>query len=285
MERVFYQKPDVHMHSVFSDGTDTPKALLECVRNTGLDLFSLTDHDTAEGCSIVQKLLRPDDPRFLYGIEFSCKDRSGKYHILGYCYDAENKAIKETTAFVHNVRLQKTANRFSFLKQHFGFTFSDSEQAALMALPNPGKPHFAALLLDKGYVATKAEGFDAFSGYHGTEPDLSPEEAIHAIRQAGGLPILAHGILADGSKVLSVEEIDSRVARFKKDGLMGLECYYSSFTPQQKEIMLQLAEKYDLFVTAGSDYHGRNKPVKLGETNDPDLDKLQRFYDVIAHPF
>ena len=281
MEYRTYQKPDMHMHSVYSDGTDTPRILIDNVRKAGIDLFALTDHDTAEGCSAVQELLQPGDPRFIGGIEFSCKDQYGKYHILGYCYDPEKSAIKETVKFSHDIRIRKLINRFAYLKQEFGFTFSDSEREALMALPNPGKPHFAALMLEKGYVKTKSDGFAAFENYHGTEPSLSPEDAIDAIYRADGLPVLAHGILADGSRSLTEQEIESRVARFKQAGLMGLECYYSTFTPEQKAIMLSLAKKYNMFVTAGSDYHGTNKPVKLGQTNDPDLSDLQRFYAVI----
>ena len=271
------------MHSVFSDGTDTPRMLLDNVRKAGIDLFALTDHDTAAGCIEVQKLLQPGDPRFLCGIEFSCRDSFGKYHVLGYCYDSEKNAIKETVDFAHSIRMQKVCNRFDYLKEQFGFTFSESERQELMALPNPGKPHFAALMLEKGYVKTKSDGFAAFENYHGTEPSLSPEDAIDAIYRADGLPVLAHGILADGSENLSAEEIESRVSRLKNDGLMGLECYYSTFTPEQKQTMLMLAEKYDLFVTAGSDYHGTNKPVKLGQTNDPDPAVLRRFFSVIEY--
>ena len=126
------------------------------------------------------------------------------------------------------------------------------------------------------------EGFEAFSGCKDTEPTLSPEEAIDAIIQANGIPVLAHGILADGSKKLSEEEIAGRVVRLKAAGLRGLECYYSAFTPRQREIMLALAERYRLLVTAGSDYHGTNKTVSLGQTGGADPVRLQGFYEAVA---
>ena len=88
MERISFQKPDLHMHSVYSDGTDTPESLLQNVRAAGLDLFALTDHDTAEGGAAVRALLRPGDPAFIGGVEFSCRDGRGKYHVLGYGFDA-----------------------------------------------------------------------------------------------------------------------------------------------------------------------------------------------------
>lgn len=283
MKRKTYEKPDLHMHSVYSDGTDTPALLLQNVRAAGLDIFALTDHDTAEGCAAVQGLLREGDPVFLGGIEFSCRDGAGKYHVLGYCYDVKKPAIREAVTFSHNSRLLKMKNRFGYLREKYGFTFTDEERAQLMALKNPGKPHFAAMMLQKGYVQTKDEGFAAFEEYRDTEPMLTPEDAIDAILRSDGIPVLAHGILADGSKNLPTEEIDARVARLKAAGLMGLECYYSAFTPAQKEIMLTLAERYNLLITAGSDYHGSNKTVHLGQTNDPDPAKLQRFYDAVTY--
>lgn len=282
MKRITYQKPDLHMHSVYSDGTDTPELLLRNVRAAGLDIFALTDHDTAEGCDAVRALLQPDDPVFIGGVEFSCKDARGKYHMLGYCYDVKKPAIRETVAFAHNNRILKTQDRFRYLQERFGFTFTGEERAELLAQKNPGRPHFAALMLKKGYVRTKNEGFDAFRDYRDTVPSLSPEDAIDAILRSDGIPVLAHGILADGSGDLSREEISARVERFKAAGLMGLECYYSTFTPGQKEIMLELADRFNLLITAGSDYHGANKTVGLGQTNDPDLERLQRFYDAVS---
>ncbi len=282
MERISFQKPDLHMHSVYSDGTDTPESLLQNVRAAGLDLFALTDHDTAEGCAAVRALLRPGDPAFIGGVEFSCRDGRGKYHVLGYGFDADRPAIRETVAYAHHSRILKMQNRFGYLRQQYGFTFTPEEQAELMGLKNPGKPHFAAMMLKKGYVKTKNEGFEVLANYRDTEPTLPPEDAISAILRSGGIPVLAHGILADGSGALTEEEITARVERFRAAGLLGLECYYSAFTPRQREIMLNLAEKFSLLVTAGSDYHGTNKAVHLGQTGGPDPRRLQGFYDAIA---
>ena len=133
MKRITYQKPDLHMHSVYSDGTDTPELLLRNVRAAGLDIFALTDHDTAEGCDAVRALLQPDDPVFIGGVEFSCKDARGKYHMLGYCYDVKKPAIRETVAFAHNNRILKTQDRFRYLQERFGFTFTGEERAELLA--------------------------------------------------------------------------------------------------------------------------------------------------------
>ena len=84
---------DLHMHTTVSDGTDSPEGILDKVRSAGLALFSVTDHDAVKGYRIIQALLTPDDPAFLTGVEFSCKDEEGKYHILGYGFDPEAEPI------------------------------------------------------------------------------------------------------------------------------------------------------------------------------------------------
>lgn len=277
-----FNNPDLHMHSVFSDGTDTPASLLKKVREAGIDLFSLTDHDSCDGCAQIQKILQPDDPAFIYGVEFSCRDSKGKYHILGYGYDPEKSSIIEAVQITHSARMDKAKNRLNFLKDNYGFVFSKEEQNEFFALENPGKPHLAKMMLARGYVADKTEAFRILGGYHGKERYLSPEEAIDAILFADGIPVLAHGILADGSKVLTEEEIEERISRLKGNGLMGLECYYSRFTQSQQDMMLGFAKTYNLFVTAGSDYHGANKAVKPGDTNQPSPEVMLRFYKALS---
>ncbi|MGN0405014.1 MAG: PHP domain-containing protein [Bariatricus sp.] len=277
-----FKNPDLHMHSIYSDGTDTPSSLLQKVKAAGIDLFSLTDHDSCDGCVEMQKVLQPDDPAFIYGVEFSCRDGKGKYHILGYGYDPEKSSIIEAVQITHSARLDKAKNRLKYLEDQYGFVFSEEEQNEFFALENPGKPHLAKMMLARGYVTEKSEAFRILGGYHGKERYLSPEEAIDAILFADGIPVLAHGILADGSKVLTEEETEERISRLKVNGLMGVECYYSGFTDLQKNIMLKFAETYNLFVTAGSDYHGANKTVKIGNTNQPSPEVMQRFYKALS---
>jgi predicted metal-dependent phosphoesterase TrpH len=95
-------KIDLHMHSSVSDGTDTPRELLEKVRKSGMEVFSLTDHDAVKGYGMIRKALREGDPRFLYGAEFSCRDQEGKYHILGYGYDPDSPAIRSVIQLGHS---------------------------------------------------------------------------------------------------------------------------------------------------------------------------------------
>ena len=281
-KNVIFRNPDLHMHTAYSDGTDTPAALLKKVRDAGIDLFAITDHDSCDGCREMEKALTPEDPKFIYGVEFSCRDEKGKYHILGYGYDPDKSSIREAVRLTHEVRMDKAKNRLRFLEENYGFVFSEEEQREFLALENPGKPHLAKMMLARGYVKEKSDAFKILDGYHGKERYLSPEEAIDAILFADGIPVLAHGILADGSKLLTEEETGERIERLKANGLMGLECYYSRFTEEQKNVMLNFAETYNLFVTAGSDYHGANKKVKLGDTNQPLPQRMERFYKALS---
>ena len=254
MKQTAFHSPDLHMHSVYSDGTDTPRALLQRVRAAGLDIFALTDHDTAQGCAAVRALLEPGDAAFVEGIEFSCQDGEGKYHVLGYGFDAEKPSIRAAADFAHHTRILKMQNRFGYLARRFGFTFTEEERSQLLALKNPGKPHFVDMMLKKGYVKTKMEGFEAFSGCPDTEPTLSPEEAIDAIIQAKGIPVLAHGILADGSKKTVGGGNRRPGGAAEGGGASGPGVLLlPAFTPRQREIMLALAERCRLLVTAGSD--------------------------------
>ena len=273
-----YSHPDLHLHSTVSDGSDTPLQLLEKIRNSDIDIFSLTDHDSYLGCEEIKKNLRAGDPTFLGGIELTCRDNLGKYHILGYCYDVNKPSIISSVEVTHSARRSKANGRIRFLTEEKGFQFTKEEIDAILENENPGKPHFVSLLLKKGYVKDKAEGFNLISEYKGKDKKLTPEEAIDAILSADGIPVLAHGILGDGSESLSEEEISARVKRLKGFGLMGLECYYSAYTKKQTEIMLTVAKENNLMVTAGSDYHGKNKTVKLGESGNPDSKNMERFY-------
>lgn len=258
---------DLHMHTAISDGTDSPEELLLRVKEAGIGLFSVTDHDALKGSRIIPALLQPGDPRFLTGVEFSCRDEQGKYHILGYGYDPEAAAIREAVEYGHRFRLKKVAARLDFLKTEFGFGFPREEIDALMALDNPGKPHIGNLMVKYGYVETKEIGIREYLNRLRLPSEyLRPEDAIRGILGGGGVPVLAHPAYGDGDQLILGEEMEARVRRLMDYGLEGLECFYSGFTGKLCREMLTLAERYGLYVTCGSDYHGKNKLVELGDT-------------------
>ena len=110
-------KIDLHMHSTVSDGTDTPEEILARVREAGIALFAVTDHDAVKAGRIIPPLLAEGDPAFLTGAEFSCRDEEGKYHILGYGYDPDAEPIRKLVETGHGLRMNKVQARLDFLKK------------------------------------------------------------------------------------------------------------------------------------------------------------------------
>ena len=263
------------MHSTVSDGTDTPEEILGKVTAQGIELFSVTDHDAIEGAVIIKNM--PHTPAFIPGIEFSCKDKHGKYHVLGYGYDENAPQINKVVKKAHEIRIRKVMDRIAFLKEAFGFTFEQQDIDSIFENHNPGKPHISKMMIKYGYASSIKDAMDNYLNKKKFGEDcISPEEAINAINESSGIPVLAHPCYGDGSQLILGEEMDKRMKRLVSYGLKGTECYYSGFTSKLIEQMLGYAEKYDLLVTAGSDYHGTNKLVRLGDTNLPDASKADR---------
>ena len=260
-------KLDLHLHSTVSDGTDTPQALLAFVREAGLVLFSLTDHDAVKGCEQIKKLRGPEDPAFLTGVEFSCRDEEGKYHILGYGFDPEAPAIRRVVETGHRFRLRKLQTRLDFLKDRFGFRFPEAELRALRELDNPGKPHIGNLMAKLGYADSKEKAIKEYIDRLRIRSDsVRPEQAIQGILASGGIPVLAHPCYGSGDELILGDDLDRRVRKLMDLGLQGVEAFYSGFTPKLSRQMLKAAEKHGLYVTAGRDYHGANKLIPLGDT-------------------
>ena len=284
------KKIDLHMHSTVSDGTDTPEELLARVREAGLAVFSLTDHDAVKGCGRIRSLLTERDPAFLTGIEFSCRDEEGKYHILGYGFDPDAASIRQVVETGHAYRMRKVRARLDFLETRFGICFPEEERSALLALDNPGKPHIANLMVKHGYAETKEQAMQKYINLLRFRREfVSPKEAIAGILGAGGIPVLAHPAYGSGEQHITGEEMEQRLRRLTGFGLQGLEAFYSGFSAELSGEMLRFAERFGLYVTAGSDYHGANKAISLGDTGlDENADwpaGLRRFLeDVKAGP-
>lgn len=273
---------DLHMHTNVSDGTDTPAEILEKVKSSGIELFSVTDHDAISACVDIAKLKGPSDPAFINGVEFSCRDEGGKYHILGYGYDPGKGPVREVVATGHMMRLDKTIKRLDFLAETFGFEFTEEETMELMRNSNPGKPHIANLMVKKGFAETKEQAIKQFlNKKEFPEAHLRPEEAIKAILAGGGIPVLAHPSFGSGEELYTGQAMEDRLKKLVDFGLQGVEAYYSGFDDALHEEITGLAKKYDLYITAGSDYHGRNKKVLLAETHLSDAreaeEGLKRF--------
>ena len=277
---------DLHMHTTVSDGTDTPEAILNHVKESGIGLFAITDHDAIKGCEVIQQLRKPEDPQFLTGVEFSCRDEEGQYHILGYGYDPEAESMRELVEKGHRIRMEKIDTRMEFLETEFGITFPPEETEHLLKLDNPGKPHLAILLVKHGYASSIDDAMKNYLNKLRVRLKfLDPEEAIKGILAGGGIPVLAHPTYGNGDQLILGENMDRRLQRLMAYGLQGVEAFYSGFNTKIREEILGFAEQYRLYITAGSDYHGKNKLVQLGDTGlEPDTvypEGLCRFLEAI----
>lgn len=255
------------MHSIVSDGSDTPQELLLRVKEAGIGIFSLTDHDAVKGCSVIRRLLDAGSPRFICGVEFSCKDEEGKYHILGYGCDPDSVHVQRVVSRGHMLRIRKVMARLDFLKKEFGFSFDPRDIADLMAMDNPGKPHIGNLMVRYGYAETKEKAIKQYiNKLHFGSEYVTPKEAIEGVLGSGGIPVLAHPAYGNGDQLILGEELSERVERLIGYGLKGVEGFYSGFTGKIRAQVLSIAENKGLYVTAGSDFHGSNKLVQLGDT-------------------
>ncbi|MBO6052795.1 MAG: PHP domain-containing protein [Clostridia bacterium] len=270
-----FGKIDLHIHTTVSDGTYLPEEVLAFVREGGFSLFSVTDHDAFKGCRIIAGLLLDGDPGFLSGAEFSCRDEEGQYHILGYGFDPDAGSVNELVERGHEFRMKKLKERLDFLRREFGIRFSEADVEHLFALDNPGKPHIAQIMVRDGLASTIPEAVDSFlNRIRFRNEYLRPEEVIRGILSAGGIPVLAHPTFGPGDQLIMGEALDARIQKLAGFGLLGAEAYYPGFSGEQRGEILGLAERYGLYVTAGSDCHGTNKQIPLGKTGLEDGEEL-----------
>lgn len=280
-----FYKIDLHMHTTVSDGTDSPEQIAEKVYSEKINIFSVTDHDAVKASRIIAPIAEEKGILFIPGAEFSCKDGEGKYHVLGYGFDPESESIGKVVEHSHKLRMKKVVSRLDFLKSQFGFEFPQEEISKLMRLDNPGKPHIGNLMVKYGYAESKEQAITEFiNKKHFEDEYVKPEEAISGIIGGGGKAVLAHPFFGSGDELILGEDMEKRILKLKEYGLCGIEAFYSGFTVKLTSEALLLAEKYDLYVTAGSDYHGENKLIKLGD-NGLDAQKeiperLRRFIEL-----
>ncbi|MBO6239942.1 MAG: PHP domain-containing protein [Butyrivibrio sp.] len=258
---------DLHTHSNCSDGTVSVKELIDYAHEKNLAAIALTDHDTVVGLdeAIEYTGKTYSDIEFIPGIEFSTVNEGKDVHVVGLYIDHHNpEFVKRLKAFADS-RRERNEKMCKKLTEEAGLSITYDE--LLRAFPNAviTRAHYAKLMLDKGYVQSRQEVFDKYIGdhckYYVPRENISPEDAIELILLSGGVPILAHPILYH----MSEEKLEALVVRLIKAGLKGIEAIYSTYEPSEERQIRNLAAKYDLLISGGSDFHGANKPkIDLG---------------------
>jgi len=255
---------DLHVHSNKSDGSCSPAQLVDKALEIGLTAMALTDHDTTDGLAPVLTYAAGKPVEIVPGIELSTEYEGKDVHIVGLFID------ERQTDFQAHLRsfVASRDERNRRMCQNLRDAGVDISYEALLA-EYPGsvitRAHYGKHLVNNGTCASVADAFEKYLGDHTPyfvpREKVTPQQAVSLILKANGLPVLAHPILYR----LSGEQLDLLVRRLKETGLVGIEALYSTYTHREENQIRQLAVKYDLLLSGGSDFHGSAKPgLQLG---------------------
>ena len=255
---------DLHTHSTASDGSYSPRQVVAMAHERGLKAMALTDHDTVEGVGEAVQTGEQLGIEVIPGIEISAEFPEGTMHILGYFIDYQGSAFNQRLQVLKIARAERNPRIVEKLNQ-LGLSISWEDILQAAGGGQIGRPHIARALMVKGYVQDQQEAFDHYLRQGGPayvpKFRLSPAESIALIRQAHGIPVLAHPFTLG----LGLEQLKSQLQTLQELGLVGLEVYYPEHSPTRQADYLKLAKELGLLVTGGSDFHGANKPgIELG---------------------
>lgn len=258
---------DLHCHSVYSDGTCTPEEIVKEAKRIGLSSIALTDHDAIDGIEEFHKAGQKYGIETITGIELAAQHNRfhrEEIHIVGLGFDINSVPLKRLMEQIAIDRDTRNHIIIEELNKHgYDITLEDvlqtSKNGVLM------RSHFITLLLQKRHQESRDYLFDKFLSVNSRafkEVDFaSSEKIISTIHKAGGVAVLAHPTLYS----MTPSQIESLVSELKGYGLDGIEVEYTTFTPEQTKLITHIADKYNLFYSGGSDFHGTYKPgVYLG---------------------
>lgn len=257
-------KIDLHVHTTASDGTMRPRDVVSLAAMLGLKAIAITDHDTMAGLGEAGEAGALLGVTIVPGIEISTDYQGREVHILGYFLDPDASALKDYCAWVQQSRRDRNEKIIEKLRRKgYGLTLPDIEAAH----PNSviGRPHIAQKLVELGVVSSVKEAFrrylDKGRSCYVPRAYIPFTEGIQLIRNCGGAGVLAHPLQYGFDRAA----LDTFVKTAADAGVTGMEIYYTGYTQSDMGKLFDLAEKYTLLPTGGSDFHGENKPgVQLG---------------------
>jgi predicted metal-dependent phosphoesterase TrpH len=259
---------DLHTHTDESDGSCSPAELVREAVRAGVGVLGITDHDTFAGYDQAVPLARQAGVELVRGIELSTKLHGHSVHLLGYFPgDGELEDFRKWLLDLQTSRRERNGRLATRLRE-LGFDIR-VEEAERLGRGMTGRPHFARVMVEKGYVASVRQAFDDYldesaKGYvYRREPQFA--EGASRIRAAGGIASLAHPVRMPGDLMATLPELCAA-------GMDAIEAYHSDHTPAEIGFFLDLARRHALKVTGGSDFHGAFKPeVMLGTGRDGNL--------------
>jgi hypothetical protein len=272
---------DLHAHTTASDGTLTPRELVQLAAEKGLAALGITDHDTTDGVLEAQTAGQHLGVWVVPGVELNTDTDDGHIDILGYFVDINNQEFQDMLSTIRNARYHR-ARRMVEKLNDLGRPISFERVLELSIEGAVGRPHVAQALLEAGHVSTIREAFELYIGRHGPayvdRYRMSPQEACALVRQAGGVPCLAHPT-PDTDPFSDPKDLRRLIPELREAGLGAMECFYPGYPPAVSEWLLELAEQFDLAPTGGSDFHGTPKPeIELGMVDVP-LEYVERLRD------
>ncbi|MBA3016688.1 MAG: PHP domain-containing protein [Desulfobacteraceae bacterium] len=261
---------DLHIHSNASDGTLSPSEILALAQNLNLAAIAITDHDTVNGSKEALSIGIPTSLKFLTGVEISASPPpsfpySGSFHILGYSINIDDPLLNKTLAVLQEARKNRNPGIIDRLNS-LGIDLSMSELLSEVGDAQLGRPHIARLMVKKGYVESISEAFDKYLGKgrpaYLDKYRIDCSRAIEVILGAGGIPVIAHPFLLNPRDVADIEDL---IIVLKKMGLKGIEVYYPEHSPHVISQLADIANRHELLMTGGTDFHGSLKPeIKMG---------------------
>lgn len=255
---------DLHVHSDASDGTEPPAQVVAAAAAAGLKGMALTDHDTTAGWAEASRAAEEHGLMLIPGAEITARSGPVSVHILSYLHDPDHPGISEMCRTARSGRVERAQRIAANLGEDFDLTWAD-----VLAHVGPdatvGRPHIADALVSAGVVSDRSEAFARLlhkgTKYYVPQASPTPVEAVTAIREAGGVPVIAHAMASTRGATLSAEEIEAMADA----GMLGVEVHHRDNTETGKRLLTEIAERRGLIVTGSSDYHGTGKPNRLGE--------------------
>lgn len=269
---------DMHTHTNYSDGELSPEQLIIHALEKKVGVLAITDHNTIEGLKTIDRkseIIEKSGIKIINGIELSAKTDTGRMHILGYNIDITNNSLNQKMSILRDNSINSVLSIMEQIKRDYGIRFRyDDIKNLVNANHNLGRPDLAKLCIKYGYARTVQEAFDKYlvdacNKTRQISSKLQYHECLDLIINSGGVPVLAH----PKSLELSEKEFLVLLKDMINYGLKGIEVYHSSHTKEEMNYYLEIANKYNLLISGGSDYHGKTvKPdIELGSGKDNNL--------------
>ena len=272
---------DLHTHTNNSDGTDSPRELVNKAISLGMSVLGITDHDTTRGWQEAVQTVRGDITLAL-GSEISCLTDDGiSVHMLGLLFDGENKEMQTMLEETRDGRLPRMRKMIEKMRAAGIEISMEDVEAARPTGATLGRPHLADALVNKGIIKSRDEAFQGMlnndSVFYVSHAAPTPAEAVRMIAKAGGVSVIAHPFASLRGQILQAGDFADLVAA----GLHGIEVDHRDQNPDERAMLRNIANELGLVITGASDYHGNGKLNSLGEflTAPAQWEKLESLAD------